>query len=115
MPLADDDEVDSEHRVDEHRSATVLPTALASAISLVTATSSLSLRIGGFIGKTLIDGARVGTLTGFELGRTVLEGILSRAGRDVAATASGSIGILAAEGLLDKAVRMNISLRPKAY
>ena len=83
---------------------TVLPSPLASAVSFVTATSSVSLRIGGFFGRAAINGARVGTLTGFELGRTLLEGILSRAGHDLVTTSSGQYGKAAAESILERAV-----------
>ncbi|KAI9719506.1 MAG: hypothetical protein M1828_006213 [Chrysothrix sp. TS-e1954] len=103
-PGAEDDDEPETPSDNEQKNVTVLPTLVASAISLVTATSSLSLRVGGFFGNAFINGARIGTLTGFELGRTILEGILSRAGRDVADNSSGSIGKIAAESVLDRAL-----------
>lgn len=90
---------------DDKPSGTVLPSPLASLVSLTTATSLLSLRAAAFFGSLAIKAARTGTLTGFELGRVVFEGILARAGNDLAGSSTGEVGQAAAEGLLQKAVR----------
>lgn len=79
---------------------TLLPSSVASVVSLVTATSSLSLRVGGFLGGAAINVARAGTLTSFELGRVIFEGILTRAGQDVASTSRGDTGKIFVEALL---------------
>lgn len=86
------------------RKRSLLPGPFASAISLVTATSAFSLRVGGLLSNVAIHGAKITTLTGFELGRAVLEGVLARAGQDVVETSSGQIGRAAAETLLQRAV-----------
>lgn len=85
---------------------TVLPAPVASLISLVTSTSSLSLKLGGFCGQAAISLARFGTLGSLELGRVVLEGLLFRAGQDVVQTSKGSLGRATAEGLLESAVSL---------
>lgn len=89
---------------DPKAARTLLPSPLASLVSLTTATSLLSLRAATFFGSFAINAARTGTLTGFELGRVIFEGILARAGNDLAASSTGAVGQAAAEGLLQKAV-----------
>ena len=84
---------------------TLLPHSIASIVSLVAQSSSVSLRLGTFIGSLAIDGARVTTLTGLELSRAAIEVILSRAGRDVANRSLGELGKAEAEGLLERSVR----------
>ncbi|RDW80241.1 hypothetical protein BP6252_04879 [Coleophoma cylindrospora] len=83
---------------------TLLPAPIASVVSLVTRSSSLYIRVGSFIGGLALDGARVTTLTGLELSRAVIEGILSRAGRDVASRSTGELGRIEAEGLLERSI-----------
>ncbi|KAL4870392.1 hypothetical protein BDV12DRAFT_57515 [Aspergillus spectabilis] len=91
-----------------HVSATsgssLLPRPVASLVSLVTQSTSLSLRIGSYFGGVAIDGARVTTLTGLELSRAVIEGILTRAGRDIAIRSSGSHGKAEAESILERSI-----------
>ena len=85
--------------------STLLPHSIASLVSFVTQSSSVSLRLGTFIGGLAIDGARVTTLTGLELSRAAIEAILSRAGRDVANRSLGELGKVEAEGLLERSVK----------
>jgi len=84
--------------------ATLLPAPIASAVSLVARSSALYLRLGTFIGGLALDGARITTLTGLELSRAIIEGILSRAGRDLAARSKGELGRLEAESLLERSI-----------
>ncbi|KAJ6151245.1 hypothetical protein N7470_007839 [Penicillium chermesinum] len=83
---------------------TLLPRPVASLVSLVTQSTSLSLRIGTFFGGVALDGARATTLTGLELGRAVIEGILTRAGRDVALRSGDEHGRAEAESLLERSL-----------
>lgn len=83
---------------------TLLPRPVASALSILTQSTSLSLKLGSFFGGIAIEGARVTTLTGLELSRAVIEGILTRAGRDVALRSSGERGKVEAESLLERSV-----------
>lgn len=62
---------------------TLLPGPIASLVSLVSKSTTVSIRLGSLIGGAALDAARDGTLTGLELGRAAVEGILVRAGRDV--------------------------------
>lgn len=62
---------------------TLLPGPVASLVSLLSKSTTVSIRLGSLIGGTALDAARIGTLTGLELGRAAVEGILVRAGRDV--------------------------------
>ena len=87
-------------------SSTLLPSPVASFISLVTTSSSVYLRVGTFIGALAIDGARIGTLTGLELGRAVVEQILLKAGGDVVGRSSGEVGRRDAEGVLERSISM---------
>ncbi|KAI9786391.1 MAG: hypothetical protein M1839_006851 [Geoglossum umbratile] len=84
---------------------TLLPSPIASIVSLATRSSSIYLRVGTFIGGLAIDGARITTLTGLEIGRSVIEGILLRAGGDVAAIRSDSeMGKAEAESLIERSI-----------
>ncbi|PYI25339.1 lipase [Aspergillus indologenus CBS 114.80] len=82
----------------------LLPRPLASMVSFMTQSTSLSLRIGSFVGGAAIDGARTTTLTGLELSRAILEGILTRAGRDVVIRSNGEYGKAEAESLLERSL-----------
>lgn len=62
------------------------------------------LQLGSFLGGLALDGARVTTLTGLELSRAVIEGILSRAGRDVTLRSTGEIGRAEAETILERSI-----------
>ncbi|RLL99469.1 hypothetical protein CFD26_106785 [Aspergillus turcosus] len=84
--------------------STLLPRPVASALSILTQSTSLSLKLGSFFGGIAIEGARVTTLTGLELSRAVIEGILTRAGRDVALRSSGERGKVEAESLLERSL-----------
>ncbi|PMD33539.1 hypothetical protein L207DRAFT_518260 [Hyaloscypha variabilis F] len=90
--------------IEQPPSSTLLPAPIASVVSLVTRSSSLYLRLGTFIGGLALDGARVTTLTGLEVSRAIIEGILSRAGRDVSNRASGELGKAEAEGILERSI-----------
>ncbi|KAE8374875.1 hypothetical protein BDV26DRAFT_31254 [Aspergillus bertholletiae] len=84
--------------------ATLLPRPVASIVSFVAQSTSLSLRVGTFFGGVAIDGARATTLTGLELSRAVIEGVLTRAGRDVATRSSGEHGKVEAESILERSL-----------
>ncbi|KAL2820052.1 hypothetical protein BJX63DRAFT_336668 [Aspergillus granulosus] len=82
----------------------LLPRPVASFVSLITQSTSLSLRLGTYFGGVALDGARVTTLTGLELSRTLIEGVLMRAGRDVAVRSNGSHGKAEAESILERSL-----------
>lgn len=95
---------DSATHVPATSGATLLPRSAASLVSWITQSTSLSLRLGTFIGGVALDGARATTLTGLELSRAVIEGILTKAGRDVAVRSGGEQGRAEAESLLERSV-----------
>lgn len=103
-----DPDTNGEKQIGSHIPATsgttLLPRPVASLVSLLTQSTSLSLRVGTFFGGVALDGARATTLTGFELGRAVIEGILTRAGRDVAIQSGDEHGRMEAESLLERSV-----------
>lgn len=82
----------------------LLPRPVASLVTLIAQSTSLSLRVGTFFGSFAIDTARATTLTGLELSRAVVEGILVRAGRDIAVRSGGEYGRAEAESLLERSV-----------
>lgn len=90
---------------------TLLPRPVASLVSLLTQSTSLTLRIGSFFGGVALDGARATTLTSLELGRAVVEGILTRAGRDVAFRSGDEHGRMETESLLERSVRSHFKTR----
>lgn len=100
----DEDEKKKALEAQQSSVSTLLPSPIANAISLVTRSSSLYLRLGTFIGGLALDGARVTTLTGLELSRALIESILIRSGRDVAERSTGEIGRAEAEGILERSI-----------
>ncbi|KAJ5825309.1 hypothetical protein N7474_002447 [Penicillium riverlandense] len=98
------DEGDSASHVPASSGTTLLPRPVASLISLLTQSTSLSLRLGTFVGGFALDSARTTTLTSLELSRAVIEGILTRAGRDVAARCGDEHGRAEAESLLERSL-----------
>src|ERR1700709_1381147 len=104
--MAPDEGEDSQLKAEPQHPAgpTLLPSPAANVVSLVPRSSSLYLRLGTFIGGLAIDGARATTLTGLELSRAVIEGILNRAGRDVAVRSTGELGKAEAEGILERSI-----------
>ncbi|KAI9838962.1 MAG: hypothetical protein M1819_004170 [Sarea resinae] len=82
----------------------LLPAPIATLVSFAAKSSSIYIRAGTFIGGLALDGARVSTLTGLEVSRAVVEGVLSRAGRDVASRSTGPLGKEEAEGLLERSI-----------
>ncbi|KAJ5595481.1 uncharacterized protein N7459_001689 [Penicillium hispanicum] len=108
-PDAEQDEADAAQigpasHVPATSGSTLLPRPVASLVSLLTQSTSLSLRVGTFFGGVALDGARATTLTGLELGRAVVEGILTRAGRDVAIRSGDEHGRIEAESLLERSL-----------
>ncbi|KAJ5889485.1 hypothetical protein N7504_010295 [Penicillium tannophilum] len=105
---ANADEPDESNALTSHVPAmsgtTLLPRPVASLVSLLTQSTSLTLRIGSFFGGVALDGARATTLTSLELGRAVVEGILTRAGRDVAIRSGDDHGRMEAESLLERSL-----------
>jgi hypothetical protein len=83
---------------------TLLPASLARAVSFATRSTSLAVRVGTFVGSFGLSAAKVTTLSSLELGRGILEGILSRAGRDVVNRSQGELGRADAETLLEKSL-----------
>lgn len=104
MEQDEGDESESKQQQSETAGSTLLPSPIANAVSLVTRSGSLYLRLGTFIGGLALDGARITTLTGLELSRAVIEGILNRAGRDVAIRSTGELGKAEAEGILERSI-----------
>ncbi|EER29881.1 Lipase family protein [Coccidioides posadasii C735 delta SOWgp] len=83
---------------------TLLPRPVASLVTLFAHSTSLSLRVGTFLGGFAIDSFRATTLTGLELSRAVVESILIRAGRDVLSRSSDDYGRAEAESLLERSL-----------
>ncbi|KAI1343229.1 hypothetical protein F5Y15DRAFT_228232 [Xylariaceae sp. FL0016] len=83
---------------------TLLPGPIASAISLATRSTSFALRVGSLIGGYSLGAAKVTTLSSLELGHGILEGILSRAGKDVFARSRSELGRTDAETILERSL-----------
>ncbi|KAH9897103.1 hypothetical protein F4778DRAFT_744370 [Xylariomycetidae sp. FL2044] len=83
---------------------TLLPSPIASAVSLATRSTSFAIRVGTFIGGYGLGAAKVTTLSSLELGRGILEGILSRAGRDVIERSRSELGRADAETILERSL-----------
>ncbi|KAI1259038.1 hypothetical protein F5Y18DRAFT_320068 [Xylariaceae sp. FL1019] len=85
-------------------SGTLLPRPIASAVSIATRSTSCALRIGTVISGYGLGAAKVTTLSSLEIGRGILEGILSRAGRDVFAGSCSDMARADAESILERSV-----------
>ncbi|KAI0101117.1 hypothetical protein F4814DRAFT_432308 [Daldinia grandis] len=83
---------------------TLLPSPIATAVSFATRSTSFALRVGTFIGGYGLGAAKFTTLSSLELGRGILEGILSRAGRDVMTRAQSELGRTDAESILENSL-----------
>ncbi|KAI1327058.1 hypothetical protein F5Y16DRAFT_208406 [Xylariaceae sp. FL0255] len=83
---------------------TLLPGPIASAVSFATRSTSFALRIGTVIGGYGLGAAKVTTLSSLELGRGILEGILSKAGRDVFSASDSELARADAESILEKSL-----------
>lgn len=83
---------------------TLLPAPVASIVSLATRSTSFALRLGTVIGGYGLTTAKLTTLSSLELGRGILEGILSRAGNDVFARSNSELGRDNAETVLERSL-----------
>ncbi|KAI0153087.1 hypothetical protein GGR57DRAFT_155277 [Xylariaceae sp. FL1272] len=83
---------------------TLLPGPIASAVSLATRSTSFALRIGTVVSGYGLGAAKVTTLSSLEVGRGILEGILSRAGRDVFAGSCSDMARADAESILERSL-----------
>ncbi|CAD6503436.1 BgTH12-03101 [Blumeria graminis f. sp. triticale] len=88
----------------DNTGSTLLPSSLASAVSFLTRSSSLYLRLGSFFGGIILNGARTTTLTGLELTRSIMEDIIIRSGQDVVERSNGLMGKVEAEQLMKKSL-----------
>ncbi|KAH6688929.1 lipase [Plectosphaerella plurivora] len=83
---------------------TVLPSHIASAVSLATRSSCLAIRVGTLIGSYGFDAARVTTLSSLELGRSILEGILARAGQEMLTRSNTDLSRADAETVIERSL-----------
>ncbi|KAL8296272.1 hypothetical protein RB600_001652 [Gaeumannomyces tritici] len=90
------------HDAAAQQGRTLLPFPFAQAVTLSTRSASLFLRLGTSIGGYTFHAGKAATLSGFDLGRVVVEGILSRAGKDLLATNSTEFGRAETENLLER-------------
>ena len=105
LPIHDEDITAHLHDLTNNNPGkTLLPSPLAKAVSIATRSTSLALRMGTIIGGYGFDAAKITTLSSLELGRTMLEGILGRAGRDVIARSGSEMGRADAENLLERSL-----------
>lgn len=63
-------------------STPLLPNRIAKMVSAVSKGSTMSLRLGTYIASTMIDSARIGTLTSLGFTRRAIEGIIYKADQD---------------------------------
>ncbi|WYZ45499.1 hypothetical protein EsH8_VIII_000815 [Colletotrichum jinshuiense] len=108
---SDDDWDGDEHSHDlihvplePHQGRTILPSPIARAVSLATRSTCLAIRVGTLISSYGFDAAKFTTLSSLELGRGMLEGILSRAGRDVLVRSNSDLARADAETILEKSL-----------
>lgn len=83
---------------------TLLPSSVASLVSLFSKSTSLSIRLGSLLGSTILDSARTGTLTSLELSRAAVEGIVRRGSTDVVVARGKEQDVRHVEGWTNKGV-----------
>ncbi|KAI1146660.1 hypothetical protein F4825DRAFT_183956 [Nemania diffusa] len=84
-----------------HSAGTLLPGPVANVVSFATRSTSFALRISTAVCGHGLGAAKVTALSSLELGRGVLNGILTRAGRDVFVGSSSELGRADAESILE--------------
>ncbi|KAK1515446.1 lipase [Colletotrichum paranaense] len=90
--------------LDSHQGRTVLPSPIARAVSLATRSTCLAIRVGTLISSYGFDAAKFTTLSSLELSRGILEGILSRSGRDMLVRSNSDLGREDAETVLERSL-----------
>ncbi|KAH8648522.1 lipase [Xylariales sp. PMI_506] len=100
----DDRETAEHHAIATSSGRTLLPAPVASLVSLATRSTSFALRFGTFIGGYGFGAAKFTTLSSLELGRGILEGLLSRAGKDVVDRTRSDLGKDNAETILERSL-----------
>lgn len=101
---SEDLEAQQRHLVPSSPGRTLLPSPVASAISIWTRSTSLALRVGTVIGGYGFGAAKATTLSSLELGRGILEGILHRAGNESFLRSNSELGRADAETIMEKSL-----------
>ncbi|KUI57079.1 Sn1-specific diacylglycerol lipase beta [Cytospora mali] len=83
---------------------TLLPSPIASAVSLWTRSAGLALRVGTVIGGYGLGAAKATTLSSLELGRGIIEGILHRAGNEAFLRSNSEFGRTDAETVMERSL-----------
>lgn len=83
---------------------TLLPSPVASAISLWTRSTSLALRVGTVIGGYGFGAAKATTLSSLEVGRSILEVILHRAGNEAFLRSNSDLERADAETIMERSL-----------
>ncbi|KAF6840709.1 lipase [Colletotrichum plurivorum] len=106
---SDDDLDESSHYLvhvplEAQQGRTVLPAPFAKAVSLAARSTCLAIRVGTLISSYGFDAAKFTTLSSLELGRGMLEGILSRAGKDMLTRSNSELSRADAETVLERSL-----------
>lgn len=83
---------------------TLLPRPIARAISFATRSTGLAVRVSSLLGSYSLGAARFTTLSSLELARGMVEGVLTRAGRDVALRPQSDFAAANAETVLERSL-----------
>ncbi|KAJ6442327.1 lipase [Purpureocillium lavendulum] len=88
-----------------HPGPTLLPAAVARAVTLATRSTSIAIRLSSLVGAYSLDAARLTTLSSLELARGMVEGVLARAARDTSGQAPASrLAAAEAESILERSL-----------
>lgn len=83
---------------------TLLPGPFAQAVSLATRSTCLAIKFGSAASYYGLGAARVTTLSSLEIARTLVEGVLSRAGRDTLARSGSELAAVDAENVIERSL-----------
>ncbi|KAJ8130896.1 hypothetical protein O1611_g2731 [Lasiodiplodia mahajangana] len=95
------DDPSTEKPATPYPAGTLLPGPMANVVSFATRSTSFALRIGTAVCGHGLGAAKVTTLSTLELGRGILNGILTRAGRDVYVGSTSELARADAESILE--------------
>ncbi|KAM0085420.1 hypothetical protein ACKRZS_002325 [Fusarium odoratissimum] len=81
---------------------TLLPSPVAQAVSLATRSTCLAIRLGSRAGSYGLSAAKVTTLSSLELARSMVETVLSQAGRETLSRSQSDMSTVEAESIIER-------------
>ncbi|KAM5347151.1 hypothetical protein ACJ41O_010156 [Fusarium nematophilum] len=90
--------------VPPHPGRTLLPSPVAQAVSLAARSTCLAIRLSSTAGSYGLGAAKITTLSSLELARSMVESVLSRAGRETLARSRSELATAEAESIIERSL-----------